>query len=169
MMKVSKTYPPQNQVMRDISISYYHGAKIGVLGLNGAGKSTLLRIMAGVEKDFNGETMLADGYKIGFLEQEPQLDNSKTVRQIVQEGVQDVVDVLTEFDEINAKFGEDLSTDEMDALMTRQAEVQDQLDAMNAWDLDSRLEMAMDALRCPPSESPVSLLSGGERRRVALC
>jgi sulfate-transporting ATPase len=169
MQRVSKTYPPQNQVLRDISISYYHGAKIGVLGLNGAGKSTLLRIMAGVEKDFNGETMMADGYTIGFLEQEPKLDDSKTVRQIVEEGVQDVVNVLAEFDEINAKFGEDLSADEMDALMTRQAEVQDQLDAMNAWDLDSRLEMAMDALRCPPSESPVSLLSGGERRRVALC
>ncbi len=169
MLKVSKTYPPQNQVLRDISISYYHGAKIGVLGLNGSGKSTLLRIMAGVEKDFNGETMLADGYKIGYLEQEPQLDNSKTVRQIVEEGVQEVVNVLNEFDEINAKFGEDLSADEMDALMTRQSEVQDQLDAMNAWDLDSRLEMAMDALRCPAPESPVSILSGGERRRVALC
>jgi ATP-binding cassette ChvD family protein len=169
MMRVSKTYPPQNQVLRDISISYYYGAKIGVLGLNGAGKSTLLRIMAGVEKDFNGETILADGYTIGYLEQEPQLDNSKTVRQIVEEGVQETVNILTEFDEINAKFGEELSADEMDALMTRQAEVQDQLDAMNAWDLDSRLEMAMDALRCPPPETPVSILSGGERRRVALC
>ena len=169
MMRVSKTYPPQNQVLRDISISYYHGAKIGVLGLNGAGKSTLLRIMAGVEKDFNGETILADGYSIGYLEQEPQLDNSKTVRQIVEEGVQETVNVLAEFDEINAKFGEDLSADEMDALMTRQAEVQDRLDALNAWDLDSRLEMAMDALRCPPADSPVDVLSGGERRRVALC
>ena len=169
MMRVSKTYPPNNQVLRDISISYYYGAKIGVLGLNGAGKSTLLRIMAGVDKDYNGEIVLADGYKIGYLEQEPQLDNSKTVRQIVEEGVQDVVNILAEFDEINAKFGEDLSADEMDALMARQAEVQDQLDATNAWDLDSRLEMAMDALRCPPPDTPVSILSGGERRRVALC
>jgi energy-dependent translational throttle protein EttA len=169
MMRVSKTYPPNNQVLRDISISYYYGAKIGVLGLNGAGKSTLLRIMAGVDKDYNGEIILADGYTIGYLEQEPQLDNSKTVRQIVEEGVQEVVNILAEFDEINAKFGEDLSADEMDALMTRQAEVQDQLDATNAWDLDSRLEMAMDALRCPPPETPVSVLSGGERRRVALC
>jgi ATP-binding cassette ChvD family protein len=169
MMRVSKSYPPQNQVLRDISISYYYGAKIGVLGLNGAGKSTLLRIMAGVEKDFNGETILAEGYKIGYLEQEPQLDNSKTVRQIVEEGVQEVVDALAEFDEINAKFGDELSPDEMETLMARQAEVQDQLDAMNAWDLDSRLELAMDALRCPPGETAVSILSGGERRRVALC
>jgi ATP-binding cassette ChvD family protein len=169
MMRVSKTYPPQNQVLRDVSISYYYGAKIGVLGLNGSGKSTLLRIMAGVDQDFNGETLLADGYNIGYLEQEPQLDNSKTVRQIVEEGVQDVVNILAEFDEINAKFGEDLSADEMDALMTRQSEVQDKLDATNAWDLDSRLEMAMDALRCPPGETPVNILSGGERRRVALC
>jgi ATP-binding cassette ChvD family protein len=169
MMRVSKTYPPQNQVLRDISISYYYGAKIGVLGLNGSGKSTLLRIMAGVEKDFNGETMLAEGYKIGYLEQEPQLDNSKTVRQIVEEGVQEVVNALAEFDEINAKFGEDLTADEMDALMTRQSEVQDKLDAMNAWDLDSRLDVAMEALRCPPAETPVNILSGGERRRVALC
>ena len=169
MMRVSKTYPPQNQVLRDISISYYHGAKIGVLGLNGSGKSTLLRIMAGVEKDYNGEITLVEGYKIGYLEQEPQLDNSKTVRQIVEEGVQDVVNVLNEFDEINAKFGEELTADEMDALMTRQSEVQDKLDALNAWDLDSRLEMAMDALRCPSPESPVNVLSGGERRRVALC
>ena len=168
-MRVSKTYPPQNQVLRDISISYYYGAKIGVLGLNGSGKSTLLRIMAGVEKDFNGETMLADGYTIGYLEQEPQIDNNKTVRQVVEEGVHEVVGILAEFDEINAKFGEDLSADEMDALMTRQAEVQDKLDAMNAWDLDSRLEMAMDALRCPPPETPVNVLSGGEKRRVALC
>jgi ATP-binding cassette ChvD family protein len=169
MMRVSKTYPPQNQVLRDVSISYYYGAKIGVLGLNGSGKSTLLRIMAGVDQDFNGETLLADGYNIGYLEQEPQLDNSKTVRQIVEEGVQDVVNILAEFDEINAKFGEDLSADEMDALMARQSEVQDKLDATNAWDLDSRLEMAMDALRCPPGETPVNILSGGERRRVALC
>jgi ATP-binding cassette ChvD family protein len=169
MAKVSKTYPPNKQVIRDISLSYFYGAKIGVLGLNGSGKSTLLRIMAGVDKEFNGETMLSPGYTIGYLEQEPQLDNSKTVRQIVEEGVQEVVDALREFDEINMKFGEDLSADEMDALMARQVEVQDKLDALNAWDLDSRLELAMDALRCPPGEAQVAVLSGGERRRVALC
>jgi sulfate-transporting ATPase len=169
MAKVSKTYPPNKQVIRDISLSYFYGAKIGVLGLNGSGKSTLLRIMAGVDKEFNGETMLAPGYTIGYLEQEPQLDNSKTVRQVVEEGVQEVVDALRDFDEINMKFGEDLSADEMDALMVRQVEVQDKLDALSAWDLDSRLELAMDALRCPPSDAQVAVLSGGERRRVALC
>jgi ATP-binding cassette ChvD family protein len=169
MMRVGKTYPPNKQVLRDISLSYYYGAKIGVLGLNGSGKSTLLRIMAGVEKDFNGETILSPGYTVGYLEQEPQLDDSKTVREIVEEGVQEVVDVLREFDEINAKFAEPLDADEMEALMNRQAEVQDKLDSLNAWDLDSRLELAMDALRCPPGETSVAVLSGGERRRVALC
>jgi sulfate-transporting ATPase len=164
MSHVSKTYPPNNQVL-----SYFYGAKIGVLGLNGSGKSTLLRIMAGVEKDYNGEVMLSDGYRVGYLEQEPLLDNNKTVREVVEEGVQHIVNILAEFDEINAKFGEDLSADEMDALMTRQQDVQDELDATNAWDLDSRLELAMDALRCPPPEMPVDVLSGGERRRVALC
>lgn len=169
MMGVGKTYPPNKQVLRDISLSYFYGAKIGVLGLNGAGKSTLLRIMAGVEKEFIGETVLAPGYTIGYLEQEPQLDNGKTVREVVEEGVQEVIDALREFDEINARFGEDLSAEEMDALMERQGEVQDRLDALNAWDLDSRLELAMDALRCPPGDTPVQVLSGGERRRVALC
>jgi len=169
MMGVGKVYPPNNRVLNDISLSYFLGAKIGVLGLNGAGKSTVLRIMAGVEQDFIGETTLAPGYTIGYLEQEPQLDESKTVREIVEEGVQEVVDALKEFDEINMKFGEDLSAEEMDELMTRQGEVQDQLDALNAWDLDSRLELAMDALRCPPGDTAVSVLSGGERRRVGLC
>jgi energy-dependent translational throttle protein EttA len=169
MAKVGKTYPPNRQVLRDISLSYFHGAKIGVLGLNGSGKSTLLRIMAGVETDYNGETMLAPGYTIGYLEQEPLLDNSKTVRTVVEEGVQEVVDALREFDEINLKFGEELSADEMDALIQRQGEVQERLDALNAWDLDSRLELAMEALRCPPGETPIAVLSGGERRRVALC
>jgi sulfate-transporting ATPase len=169
MAGVSKVYPPNKQVIRDISLSYFYGAKIGVLGLNGSGKSTLLRIMAGVDKEFNGETMLSPGYTIGYLEQEPHLDNSKTVREVVEEGVQEVVDALREFDEINMKFGEDLSPDEMDALMIRQGEVQDKLDALNAWDLDSRLELAMDALRCPPGDAQVAVLSGGERRRVALC
>src|SRR5712692_5923064 len=169
MVGVGKTYPPNKQVLRDISLSYFYGAKIGVIGLNGAGKSTLLRIMAGVEKAFNGETILAPGYTIGSLEQEPVLDDTKTVRALVEEGVQDVVDALREFDEINAKFGEDLSAEEMDTLLARQAKVQDQLDTMHAWDLDSRLELAMDALRCPPGDTPVAVLSGGERRRVALC
>ncbi|MBX3001495.1 MAG: energy-dependent translational throttle protein EttA [Caldilineaceae bacterium] len=168
MVRVGKTYPPNNKVLRDISLGFYYGAKIGVLGLNGAGKSTLLRIMAGVEDSYDGETMLSPGYSRGYLPQEPQLDNTKTVRQIVEEGVQETVDALREFDEINMRFGEDLTPDEMDELMTRQGEVQDRLDALNAWDLDSRLELAMDALRCPPADTPVSILSGGERRRVAL-
>lgn len=169
MIGVGKIYPPNKQVLRDISLSYFYGAKIGVLGLNGSGKSTLLRIMAGVDKDFIGETVLAPGYTIGYLEQEPQLDESKTVREVVEEGAQEVIDALREFDEINARFAEDLTPEEMDELMARQAEVQDRLDALKAWDLDSRLELAMDALRCPPGDTPVKVLSGGERRRVALC
>jgi energy-dependent translational throttle protein EttA len=169
MVGVGKTYPPSKQVLRDISLSYFYGAKIGVIGLNGAGKSTLLRIMAGVEPAFNGETILAPGYTIGYLEQEPMLDDAKTVRAIVEEGVQEVVDALREFDDINAQFATDLAEDAMEALLARQASVQDKLDTMHAWDLDSRLELAMDALRCPPGDTPVSVLSGGERRRVALC
>ncbi|MGE3536437.1 MAG: energy-dependent translational throttle protein EttA [Candidatus Tectimicrobiota bacterium] len=169
MVGVGKTYPPKNQVLRDISLSYFYGAKIGVIGLNGSGKSTLLRIMAGVEQAFNGETILTPGHTIGYLEQEPVLDDSKTVRAIVEEGVQEVVDALREFEEINALFATELSDDAMEALIARQARVQDKLDNMNAWDLDSRLELAMDALRCPPGETPVAVLSGGERRRVALC
>jgi ATP-binding cassette ChvD family protein len=169
MVGVGKTYPPSKQVLRDISLSYFYGAKIGVIGLNGAGKSTLLRIMAGVEPAFNGEIILAPGYTIGYLEQEPGLDDTKTVRAIVEEGVQEVVDALREFDDINAQFATDLAADAMEALLARQASVQDKLDTMHAWDLDSRLELAMDALRCPPGDTPVSVLSGGERRRVALC
>lgn len=169
MVGVGKSYPPSKAVLRDISLSYFYGAKIGVIGLNGSGKSTLLRIMAGVETEFNGETILSPGYTIGYLEQEPQLDNTKTVREVVEEGVQTAVDALHEFDAINARFGEELTADEMDALLARQAEVQDALDSLNAWDLDSRLELAMDALRCPPPDTQVSVLSGGERRRVALC
>jgi energy-dependent translational throttle protein EttA len=169
MVGVGKTYPPSKQVLRDISLSYFYGAKIGVIGLNGAGKSTLLRIMAGVEQAFNGETILAPGYTIGYLEQEPVLDDTKTVRAIVEEGVQEVVDALREFEDINAQFATDLTEDAMEVLIARQASVQDQLDTMHAWDLDSRLELAMDALRCPPGDTPVRVLSGGERRRVALC
>jgi len=169
MHKVGKTYPPQNKVLRDISLSFYYGAKIGVLGLNGAGKSTLLKIVAGLmDEEHEGETSLLEGFSRGYLPQEPVLDESKTVREIVEEGAQETVDALREFDEINMRFGEDLSADEMDALIQRQGEVQDKLDALNAWDLDSRLELAMDALRCPPPEASIAILSGGERRRVAL-
>jgi ATP-binding cassette ChvD family protein len=168
-MRVSKIHPPNKQVLKDISISYYYGAKIGVLGLNGSGKSSLLRILAGVDQEFQGETVISPGYSIGYLEQEPQLEAGKTVREIVEEGAQETVDVLREYDEINAKFGEEMTDAEMDALIQRQGEVQEKLDQLNAWDLDSRLELAMDALRCPPPDAVVDVLSGGERRRVALC
>ncbi len=169
MIGVGKIYPPNKQVLRDISLSYFYGAKIGVLGLNGAGKSTLLRIMAGVDQNYLGETVLSSGYTIGFLEQEPALDDSKTVRDIVEEGVQEVVDALREYDEVNAKFAEPMTADEMDDLIERQGKLQEECDRLNAWDLDSRLELAMDALRCPPGDTPISILSGGELRRVALC
>jgi sulfate-transporting ATPase len=168
MVGVSKYYD-KKAVLKDIYLGYFYGAKIGVLGLNGSGKSTLLRIIAGVDQEYQGETVLSPGYSIGYLEQEPTLDESKTVRDIVEEGVQEVVDLLKEFDEINAKFAEPMSDDEMNKLLERQGEVQEKLDAMGGWDLDSRLEMAMDALRCPPGETPIKILSGGERRRVALC
>jgi ATP-binding cassette ChvD family protein len=168
MIRVSKYYD-KKPVLKDISISYFYGAKIGVLGLNGAGKSSLLRIFAGVDKEFNGEAILSSGYAVGFVEQEPQLDSSKTVREIVEKGVQRIVDLLNEFNRINEKFSEPMTDDEMNKLIARQGEVQEKIDTLNAWDLDSRLEMAMDALRCPPGDTPVKILSGGERRRVALC
>lgn len=168
MIKVSKYYD-NKPVLKDISLSYFYGAKIGVLGLNGSGKSTLLRILAGVDTEFNGETILAPGLTIDYLEQEPQLDPDKTVRQIVEEGVQSTVDLLHEFNAINEKFADPMTDDEMQALIERQGEVQDKLDALNAWDLDSKLEMAMDALRCAAPEALCGILSGGEKRRVALC
>jgi len=166
MMRVSKLYD-KKPVIKDISLSYFYGAKIGVLGLNGSGKSSLLRIMAGVDKEFNGEAVLSPGYSVGYLEQEPLVDCTKSVREVVEEGVQETVDLLKEFEEINLRFA-DPDVD-MEALCDRQAQVQEKLDALDAWDLDSRLEMAMDALRCPPAEAAVDVLSGGEKRRVALC
>lgn len=169
MIRVGKIHPPNKQVLKDISLSYFYGAKIGVLGANGAGKSSLLRIMAGVDKDFLGETVLAPGYTVGYLEQEPLLDEKRTVREVVEEGAQHIVDALRQYDEINARFGDDLSPEEMDDLIDKQGALQDKLDHLNAWDLDSRLELAMDALRCPPAETSIAVLSGGERRRVALC
>lgn len=168
MIGVSKFYN-NKPVLKDIYLSYFYGAKIGVIGLNGSGKSSLLKILAGVDKNFNGETVLAPGHTVGFLEQEPQLDENKTVKQIVEEGVQEIADLLKSYEEINAKFSEPMDDDEMTKLLEQQGEVQEKMEAMGGWDLDSRLEMAMDALRCPPSETPVKVLSGGERRRVALC
>jgi ATP-binding cassette ChvD family protein len=167
MLKVSKVYPPSRYVLKDITLGFYYGAKIGVLGLNGAGKSTLLRIMAGVDKDFLGETMLSKGYSVGYLEQEPKLDMSKTVKEVVEEAVAPVMALMKRFEEINAAFADPDA--DIDALVEEQARVQEELDRHDAWNLESRLELAMEALRCPPPETPVAQLSGGERRRVALC
>ena len=168
MIGVSKFYD-KKPILKDINLSYFYGAKIGVLGLNGSGKSSLLRILAGRDKDFIGSTNISPGLTVGLLEQEPNLDETKNVREIVEEGVQETVDLMAEFNRINEQFAEPLSDDEMNNLINRQAEVQEKLDASDAWDLDSRLDMAMDALRCPPGNSPVDILSGGEKRRVALC
>ncbi|MGA1367323.1 MAG: energy-dependent translational throttle protein EttA [Blastocatellia bacterium] len=168
MVGVSKFYD-KRAVLKDIHLGFFYGAKIGVLGLNGSGKSSLLRIIAGLDREYQGEVVLSPGYAIGLLEQEPMLDNTKTVREVVEEGVQPVVDLLREYDEINGRFADPMSDDEMTALLDRQGEVQEKLEALGGWDLDSRLEMAMDALRCPPPETPIEFLSGGERRRVALC
>ncbi len=168
MIGVSKYYD-KKPVLKDISLSYFYGAKIGVLGLNGSGKSSLLAILAGVDKEFNGETVLAPGHTVGLLEQEPRLDDTKTVREIVEEGVHEIVEALREYNSISERLAQQMSDDEMNKLIERQGEVQEKLDGWDAWDLDSRLEMAMDALRCPSQDTPVSILSGGERRRVALC
>ncbi len=168
MINVSK-FHDKKPVLKDISLSYFYGAKIGVLGLNGAGKSTLLRIMAGVEPEYNGETILSEGFSVGYLEQEPLVDETRTVREVVEEGVQETVDLLKAFEDINMRFAEPMDDAAMDQLIQRQGEVQEKLDHLDAWDLDARLEMAMDALRCPPGDTPVEVISGGERRRVALC
>ena len=172
MVGVSKIYPPQKQVLKDIYLSFFYGAKIGIIGLNGSGKSTLLKIIAGLDKQYQGEVVFSPGYSVGYLEQEPKLDPSKTVKEIVQEGVQPVLDLLAEFDKVNESFGDpDVleDPDKMEKLINRQAELQDKLDAADAWNLDNKLERAMDALRCPPEDQNVATLSGGERRRVALC
>ena len=167
MAGVSKIIPPNRHIIKNIYLSFFYGAKIGVLGLNGSGKSTLLRIIAGVDKDFQGEVVFSPGYSVGMLEQEPILDPTKTVREVVEEGVQEVVDLLKEFDQINEAFGD--ADADFDKLLERQGEVQEKLDHLDAWNLDNRLEVAMDALRCPPSDTSVATLSGGEKRRVALC
>lgn len=167
MVGVSKKFPPQKQVLKDIYLSFFYGAKIGIIGLNGSGKSTLMKIIAGVEKSYEGEVVFSPGYSVGYLEQEPKFDEEKTVKEIVQEGVQETVNLLKEFDEINEKFAEPDA--DFDTLLARQAEVQERLDQLDAWNLDNKLERAMDALRCPPEDWVVKNLSGGERRRVALC
>ncbi|MCP4024632.1 MAG: energy-dependent translational throttle protein EttA [Desulfobacteraceae bacterium] len=168
MIGVGKFHGP-HQVLKDISLSYYYGAKIGVLGLNGSGKSSLLRIMAGLDTEFVGETILSKGFSVGLLEQEPLVDSAKTVKQVVEEGVQEVVDLLNEYEKISEEFANPMSDDEMDKLIERQGKLQEKLDHLDAWDLESRLKMAMDALRCPPGDTPVNIISGGEKRRVALC
>ena len=172
MVGVSKIYPPQKQVLKDIYLSFFYGAKIGIIGLNGAGKSTLLKIIAGIEKQYQGEVVFSPGYSVGYLEQEPKLDPDKIVKEVVQEGMQHVLDLIAEFDKVNESFGDpDVleDPDKMDKLITRQAELQDKLDACDAWNIDNKLERAMDALRCPPEDQKIATLSGGERRRVALC
>ncbi|HRH01785.1 MAG TPA: energy-dependent translational throttle protein EttA [Bacteroidia bacterium] len=169
MVKVSKIFPPQKQVLKDIYLSFFYGAKIGIIGLNGSGKSTLLKIIAGVEKSFQGDVVFSPGYTVGYLEQEPVLDETKTVMEIVREGAQEVVDILKEYEEINNKFAEPMSDEAMEKLLARQAVVSDLIEQHDAWELDTKLERAMDALRCPEGDTPINVCSGGERRRVALC
>ena len=167
MVGVSKTYPPQKQVLKNIYLSFFYGAKIGIIGLNGSGKSSLLKIIAGIDKSYQGEVVFSPGYSVGYLEQEPRLDDDKTVIEVVREGVQPIMDMLAEFDKVNEGFADPDA--DFDALLARQAELQDALDAADAWNIDSKLERAMDALQCPPDDQKISTLSGGERRRVALC
>ena len=169
LIGVGKVHPPKRQVLKDIYLSFFYGAKIGVLGLNGSGKSTLLRIIAGVEREYLGEITFSKGYSVGLLEQEPQMDSEKTVKEVVEEGCARMMGLLAEYEAVSGRFGEDLSADEMDALLEQQAKLQDEIEAGNGWELESQLEVAMDALRCPPPETKVDVLSGGERRRVALC
>ena len=169
LIGVGRVYPPKKQVLKDIYLSFYYGAKIGVLGLNGAGKSTLLRIIAGVDKDYLGEATFSKGYTVGLLEQEPQLDKGKTVKEIVEEGRRDVIDLLREYEAVSNRLGEELSPDEMEKLLDKQSRLQEQIEAVNGWELEHQLEIAMDALRCPPPDAKVDVLSGGEKRRVALC
>ena len=170
MNRVSKVLPHNNKViLKDIWLGFYYGAKIGIIGLNGSGKSTLLKIIAGVEKSYQGEVVWAPGYSVGYLEQEPQMDPDKTVLEVVQEGVQEVMDVLNEYNEISMKFMEPMDDDEMNRLIERQGELTEKIEHLGGWDIDSKLERAMDALQCPPADQPIRELSGGERRRVALC
>jgi ATP-binding cassette ChvD family protein len=169
MSGVGKVYPPNRYVLKDIYLSFFYGAKIGIIGLNGSGKSTLLRIIAGVDKDYIGNVVWSPGYSVGYLPQEPELDKNKTVREVVEEGVQEVVNLLKEFEEINMKFAEPMDDEEMTRLIERQGEVQEKLDQLDAWNLDSKLERAMDALQLPPADAKIEHLSGGEKRRVALC
>ncbi|MBO5854257.1 MAG: ATP-binding cassette domain-containing protein, partial [Bacteroidales bacterium] len=168
MVGVSKIIPPTRQILKDIYLSFYYGAKIGIIGLNGSGKSTLLKIIAGKDKSYNGEVVFSPGYSVGLLEQEPELDNTKTVKEIVQEGIQEIVDIMKRYEEVNARFMEELSDDEMNALVEEQGRLTDLIEQHDAWDLDSKLERAMDALNCPDGDALVKNLSGGERRRVAL-
>src|SRR4029079_9885232 len=169
MVGVSKTFPPQKQVLKNIYLSFYYGAKIGILGLNGSGKSTLLKIIAGIEKSFQGDVVFSPGYNVGYLSQEPELDESKTAKEVVMEAVQEIVDILKEYEEVNNKFSEPMSDDEMTKLIDRQGKLMDLIEQHNAWELDNKIEVAMDALRCPEGDTPVKNLSGGERRRIALC
>ncbi|NLD21222.1 MAG: ATP-binding cassette domain-containing protein, partial [Bacteroidales bacterium] len=170
MNGVGKILPHNNKViLKDIYLSFFYGAKIGVVGMNGAGKSTLMKIIAGIEKSFQGEVVWAPGYSVGYLEQEPHLDDTKTVKEVVQEGVQEVIDVLKEYEQVNLKFMEPMDDDQMNALIEKQGELTDRIEHLGGWDIDSKLERAMDALQCPEPDAIVANLSGGERRRVALC